>query len=69
MAFGILCGFFSFVALAVTGGFIITIGLFAIGFVAFTLGSIKAITGWNLKDDLGTVTNVAPLNPISNPKD
>ncbi len=64
-----LLGIIGFIVLGATGGMVLAVGAAAIGFAAFTIGVIKAITGWHLADDLGGATNISPLNPISSPKD
>lgn len=69
MAFGVLLGTIGFVVGAVSLGMVGAVGSLALGFVAFTIGAIKAVTGWNLADDLGRVSDIAPLNPITSPKD
>jgi len=69
MAFGVLLGTIGFVVGAISLGFVGAIGSIVLAFVAFTIGAIKALTGWNLADDLGQVSDIAPLNPITSPKD
>jgi hypothetical protein len=60
-AFGLMLWFIAFMVLALTGGFLIATGCVAIGFASVVVGAIKMITGWNLADNLGSVSNVSPL--------
>ncbi|HET6422749.1 MAG TPA: hypothetical protein VFG20_03645 [Planctomycetaceae bacterium] len=69
MAFGILLATIGFVVGAISMGTVGAVGALAMAFVAFTIGAIKAITGWNLADDLGRVSDISPLNPVTSPKD
>lgn len=69
MAFGLLLGTVVFAVAALSLGRVAAIGALTLGFAAFVVGAIKAITGWNLADDLGQVSDIAPLNPITSPKE
>ena len=43
--------------------------MMAVGMIAFTIGAIKLVTGWNLADNIDFLTDYSPLYPISSPKD